>query len=104
MFKKIIFLLFIAIISFSACSGDKEKAKFMNTYKEILIARSQIADSAQANKQVFKVLKSNGYTIRSFEKQWQEYASNPEEFIAMMDSIRTQAKDEILKQQAKKKP
>ena len=94
------FSILLFVLSCSYWSDDKDK--FINTYKEILIARQSILDTAKASQEVLKIYEKNGYTLESFKEDYFEYAKNPEEFIIMIDSARERAKAELVELQKKK--
>jgi len=68
--------------------------KFYKTYREILLVRTEITDSLEANKEVLKVLKKNGYTEEEFRKTFFEKARTEREFIKIIDSLRNSIKSE----------
>ncbi|MCX7880427.1 MAG: hypothetical protein N2517_07175 [Ignavibacteria bacterium] len=102
---KIVFLVLSVLYVLPGCSEEKftaEEKKFIATYKEILLARYTIADSTEADKEVKKILKKNGYTFREFLNKSIEIRSrDPKKFNEIIDSIRTTAINEII--EAKKK-
>lgn len=79
--------------------GDDEK--FRKAYKEILIIRELVEDSALAQKEVEAVYVKYGYSEESFKKDFYYFAENIEEFLVIMDTVREEAKREILAQQKK---
>jgi hypothetical protein len=91
---------FIYIIIFSAilsCSDSaSEKKKFLKAYKDIIVARNIYQDTARANEEVSKIYKTNGFTEETFRKKYFEYAQNSKEFLAMLDSARQWAQNEII--------
>lgn len=81
-----------------ACShSDKDKERFMRCYKEILVARERYQDTTIANAEVIKTYRRNKYSEEQFFEDWRYYTQDPEEFIIMMDSIRTRAQRELMK-------
>jgi len=74
---------------FSSCSDSKTKQKkFLNAYKEILIARETIADSTEANKKVAEILKKYDYDESKFRRDFFELAKNSDDFRTLLDSLR----------------
>jgi hypothetical protein len=67
----------------------------MKAYKEILIARESNQDTAQANREVRKIFKKYNYTEKSFRDKYFEMASNREEFVNLIDSVRKSVTKEI---------
>ena len=100
--KKIFILILLAFLFFVSCSDSKEqKERFIQTYKEILVARERFADTAVANSEVRKAFKRHKYTEQSFFEDWRHYTSNPKEFLVMMDTIRARARSEVEKLEKK---
>ncbi len=101
---KVIFLLFISIIIFS-CQKEKfssSEKKFMKTYKEILLARYTIEDSAKANKRVMEILRQNGFTFREFlDFSWELRTKDSKKFSEMIDSIKNEAAKEVVETKKK---
>ena len=97
--KKISIIIASLAIILPACflwDGDEER--FKETYKEILIAREMISDSLEANEEVNRIREEHGYTEQSFMDEYIYYANKDrEKFIAIMDSIREEARLEITK-------
>jgi len=88
-FKNIfkIILCIGAIILFAAgCNAESERTKFARTYADILYARERNHDTAQANPEVRKVLKENGYTEENFRQKFSEDSQNSEDMRAMFDT------------------
>ncbi len=98
--KTTVALTLLIIFFFFSCSKDRfsrEERKFIKTYKEILVTRYSIQDSVQANKEVGKILKNNGFSFRDFlELSWKLKSKDPKKFEEMLDSSRRQAIHEIL--------
>ncbi|MGA2296590.1 MAG: hypothetical protein ABSG15_03480 [FCB group bacterium] len=98
MIKKIFFFSAMTLMILISCSNEKEnKERFMNTYREILIAREREQDSSKTNSEVKKIYQKNNYNEASFFEDWKKYSSNPQEFLIMMDTIRDRAQKEILR-------
>ncbi len=96
MYKNIILLLIIISFFFSSCNQTHEdKEKFINAYLEILIAREKFDDSLAADKEVMKVYDKYGFTEASFREKYFEFADKPDEFIKIVDSVRTLAKRKV---------
>jgi hypothetical protein len=90
------------MIFFLACSGSgSDKDKFINTYKEILIVWGKYPDSAQAVPRVRDIIKKNGYNEKTFRDAYFGFARNPQEFMAMLDTARARADQEINKEKQK---
>ncbi len=81
------------MISCSKWSNDKDK--FVDTYKDLLIARMKTTDSISANKLVEKVYQKHGFTKESFKEEYFKYAKDHKEFMAILDTARTRAQREI---------
>jgi len=87
--KRYIIALVLTILFLSSCGADKaEEDKFLNTYREILIAREQIADSIEANQRIGEILKKNGYDEPRFRQTFFEFAKDKKRFTEMLDSLR----------------
>jgi hypothetical protein len=103
---KIIICSLIIIFAFNSCDflpweKNKEKERFINTYKEILIIREKYPDTTIANPKVRIIIKINGYTQDSFRDKFYEYSKDGEEFMKMLDSARTRASRQLIKQKMK---
>ena len=90
-------MLLLALFLFSCTDTEEEKVRFTSAYKEILLVRETVTDSSEANSEVMKVMAKYGYDSQTFQKAYFEYAKKPEEFIIMLDSIRSSVQDEISK-------
>jgi hypothetical protein len=100
--KKIFFLIILTISLSLSCSDSKEqKERFIQTYKEILVARERFSDTAIANTEVRKAFRRHNYSEQTFFEDWQHYTSNPKEFLVMMDTIRSRAQKEVEKLEKK---
>ncbi len=95
-FAASVLLVFLLLPS---CSGDTEKKRFVETYKEILLTREKFTDTTIANRKVHEVLQKNGYTDREFRRTFFKFAENKLEFIGMIDSARAKAKREFIRGQ-----
>lgn len=90
------FIIIILFIAFQACSDtDSKKKEFLGIYKEILVAREIILDSAMANKEVIKILNKHGYEEPQFRQLYFELAQDRKAFIDVIDSAREWARREI---------
>ncbi len=86
--KNIIFCL-VFIFALSACSQDENsEGRFIETYRQILIARETIPDSVQANTAVSKIIQKNGYTESSFKEEFFNLAKDKKSFGNLIDSVR----------------
>ena len=96
--KRKIFYFISVCILFIACShSNEDKERFMKCYKEILVARERYQDTSIANAEVKKTYKRNKYNEQQFFEDWKYYTQDPQEFLIMMDTIRTRAQRELLK-------
>mgnify|MGYP000955115527 CR=1 FL=1 len=81
--------IILGLLLFSSCSDSKVKQeKFLNAYKEILLARETITDSTEANKKVAQILKKYDYDEPTFRKDFFELVKNSDNFRALLDSLR----------------
>ncbi|MCX7909178.1 MAG: hypothetical protein N2560_06655 [Ignavibacteria bacterium] len=103
--KMLIFLFGFSIVFLFACQKEKyssEEKKFMKLYKEILIARYTIEDSAKANEKVMEILKRNGFSFREFlDFSWELRSKDVKKFQEMLDSIKNEAAKEVLETKKK---
>jgi hypothetical protein len=90
---KYLVVIIFAFLFLSACDKPFDD-KFYKTYREILIVRTEITDSLEANKEVLKALKKNGYTEEEFREIFFEKAQTEREFIKIIDSLRNSIKSE----------
>lgn len=81
-------LLILAILLFSCSDNKKKEEKFLKTYKEILITRETITDTAVANKKIAEILKKYGYDEPTFRHDFMELARNSDKFRITLDSLR----------------
>ena len=89
---KIIILFLLSLFMLSACSDwNEDKDRFVNAYRDILAIRLMFPDTAVANPKVRKIIKRYGYTMESFKSAYFEFAKDPEQFRAMLDSARIRA-------------
>ncbi|MBM2813757.1 MAG: hypothetical protein HW421_519 [Ignavibacteria bacterium] len=88
-------IAFFTILILVSCSESKEQEKFLNVYREILIARDSYLDSIKASKEILKIYTKYGFTAETFKKKYFEYAANHQEFIRMIDSLRQQITREM---------
>lgn len=85
-------IIFLTLASLWACSdSEEERMRFANAYKDILITRELHADTLKANAEVKKIIRKYGYTDAEFKNKFFEYAQDRNEFIRLLDSIRTLA-------------
>lgn len=105
--KSLVFLILFLILN--SCDWftetwdtvwESDKDRFIETYTEILVVRGKYSDTAKANKEVRNVLEKHDYTEEEFRRQYFNLANDREEFLAIIDSARQRAKDELLKIQA----
>jgi hypothetical protein len=82
----------------SVWSEDNER--FIQAYTEILVVRSRYSDSTKANKEVEKVFEKHDYTEEEFREKYFTLAKNRDQFLSMIDSARSRAKEELIKIQA----
>ena len=92
-----IFLIILVSLIFYSCSSNSDQERFYNTYRQILIARSEIEDSLVANKKVLEIIKQNGYTEKEFEKTFFELARKEKDFVKVIDSLRNSVKHDYQK-------
>lgn len=91
--KLLLIIFFVSLVSCSKWSSGKEN--FVNAYKDIILVRSTVADSAKASKEIEKIYKKYDYTKESFKHDYFKYASNQKEFLEMLDSARIRKEREI---------
>lgn len=90
---KYLIVIIFAFLFLTACDKPFDD-KFYKTYREILLVRTEITDSLEANKKVLNVLKKNGYTEEEFRKTFFEKAQTEKNFIKTIDSLRNSIKSE----------
>ncbi len=96
MIKNIMAALILTACLLSSCSHTQEdKEKFVRAYLDILIVRERFEDSLAANAEVMKVYDKYGFTEASFKDKFFELAEKPDEFIQVVDSIRSLAKRKV---------
>lgn len=79
----------ICLMLLSSCSDSKLKQeRFLNAYKEILIARETISDTTLANKKVAEILRKYDYDEPQFRRDFFEFAKNSDNFRSLLDSLR----------------
>jgi hypothetical protein len=107
--KKIIYFLLILLV-INSCdklpwSKSKAKDNFIDTYKEILFTREMYPDTMIANPKIKQIIDKHGYTMRSFQESYFNYASDQEEFLKMLDTARARATRDYIqwKNKTKKK-
>gem|GEM_PF-1097064 len=81
-----------------SCSGwNKDKDRFAEAYKEILITRVKYTDTVQANRQVKQILSKYGYNDNSFKAEYFRFAKDHDEFLSIMDTARKRAQRDLAK-------
>lgn len=96
-------IIFLFALMISSCSeNDSGKAKFIKTYKEILIVRELYSDSSEAALKVNETFKQNGYTEPEFRKEFMKFAADKDEFVRIIDKLREEARIEAQKAGARK--
>lgn len=87
--KKIILVCVICFMAV-ACDeqGNIDKEKYLEAYREILIARETIADSLEANEEVQRILEKYKYTMKSFADDAMKLTKGDGEFLNIIDSLR----------------
>lgn len=102
-------LLIVSLMILNSCDWfsetwdtvwESDKDRFIETYTEILVVRGKYSDTAKANTEVRKVLEKHDYTEYEFRQQYFNLANDREQFLAIIDTARQRAKDELLKLQA----
>ncbi|MFP4370311.1 MAG: hypothetical protein ACLFR2_12095 [Candidatus Kapaibacterium sp.] len=90
-------IIITVVILFAAlsCSTEKTERKFVEVYKDIIIAREMISDSTKANKVVDSILNSHGMNEAEFRQKYFELSSDRKKFVKMIDSARALANKEI---------
>ncbi len=87
--KNYIIAAIVSVFFLASCGADRaEEEKFLQIYREILIAREQIADSLKANQRVAEILEKNGYDEPRFRQTFFEFAKDKKRFTEMLDSLR----------------
>ncbi len=100
--KRLLLLIALLSVTLNSCFlFEDKKEKFIETYREILIIRELYPDSAKAGKEIDKLYESNGYDRESFIDDYTDFKSNPEEFMAIMDSVRERNQRELNKPEKK---
>jgi hypothetical protein len=90
-----IILIISAILSFTASCGNGQDEKyevFLQTYKDILIARESTADSALANQKVDSILNAKGLSEAKFRQIMIDLSQDKDDFFKMIDSVRSSLK------------
>ncbi|MCU0329606.1 MAG: hypothetical protein MUC47_01360 [Candidatus Kapabacteria bacterium] len=81
------FLGWLALATLLSCSESKEiPQRLINTYATVVVTRNSIADTAEAQRQVRKILADSGYSTEGFEAELRTYAADPAKFRALYDS------------------
>jgi len=94
-FLKIIIFSFVTIL-FSASCGNNQDEKydvFLDTYKDILIARESTNDSTEANEKVDSILIAKGLSEARFRQIMIDLSQNKDNFFIMIDSVRSSLKE-----------
>jgi len=82
----------------SVLSDNNER--FIQAYTEILIVRSRYKDTSKASKEVMNIFEKYDYTEDEFRDHYFSLAKNRDQFLAIIDSARNLAKEELIKIQA----
>ena len=90
-------IMIMSLFLLSCSKWDKDKDRFTETYKEILIVRNKVSDSAQANVDVNKIIKKYGYSKESFRDTYFKYFSNYETYKIISDSAQKRAQRDLMK-------
>lgn len=88
--KKII--LFAASIIIFSCNDNVDIDKFSKVYTQILVVRELNSDSLTANQHVQKIIADNGYTMASFQKEFESLSNHPENLKKLYAKIKSDAK------------
>ena len=93
--KKIVYI-FILIIFISCSDPLGKKEKFIETYKEVLIAREMFSDSTKLEQELKKVYNEHGYNYESdFNEDFNSYKKDMNEFLEIVDTVRARARAEL---------
>ncbi len=96
--QKSILLPLISFLMLWSCSFfEKDKDKFIDTYREILIIREMYTDSARVNKEIVKLFDKYSYDWDSFTEDYNSYKEDPQVFMEIMDSVRERNQRELNK-------
>ncbi len=96
--QKSILLPLISFLMLWSCSFfEKDKVKFIDTYREILIIREMYTDSARVNKEIVKLFDKYSYDWDSFTEDYNSYKEDPQVFMEIMDSVRERNQRELNK-------
>jgi hypothetical protein len=91
----LLILMSLFILSCTKIFGH-DKEDFINAYKELLIAKEQIGDSIQLVDSFKKIYEKYNYTEKSFNSDLLKYQKNTNEFLEILDSIKSQiSKEEV---------
>lgn len=83
------------IFLFACSSEEEELERFIDTYREVLIARETHVDSSEANAAVREVFREHGYTEPEFRRKYFDLARDTKRFIVVLDSVRNMARRQI---------
>lgn len=96
--KVSILIAAILLTIIHSCSFfEKDKEKFIDTYREIVIIREMYTDTSKVNKEINKLFEKNGYDWDSFTDDYYSFVENPQEFLEIMDSVRERNQRELVK-------
>jgi len=93
-FLKIILIVSTILFLTASCGNDQDEKYdvFLDTYKDILIARESTVDSTLANQKVDSILNANGLTEIKFRQIMIDLSQNKDNFFIMIDSVRSSLK------------
>jgi hypothetical protein len=101
--RKLYLLILISaciILVVSCGESNEEKERFFKAYKEILVARETISDTASANMETAKIIMNNGFTKNEFKDMFISLSKNREEFVRVIDSLRQWATTKAAKKRS----
>jgi hypothetical protein len=99
---KSIIVIASLIISLSSCDFVDDyigidREKFVATYTDILVVRETYPDTTVANKIVRDIYSKHDYTEEQFRDEYFElFQDDKDEFLELIDSARSLAKQKIL--------
>ena len=91
-------LILSSIFVLSSCDYFRsDSEKFAQAYRRVLINRELHSDSLTAYRNMLKILEEEGYNIDEFRHTYMELAKeNPDEFMKMLDTMRSSIAKEII--------
>ena len=91
-------LILSSIFVLSSCDYFRsDSEKFAQAYRRVLINRELHSDSITAHRNMLKILDEEGYNIDEFRRTYMELAKeNPDEFMKMLDTMRSSIAKEII--------